>query len=405
MWQPYLCDTMTGQINTPIDLPAFNWSMSVSDSSLATMKSKGLGESTIDGLTVPWASLPGTTPSAKRRSISTDRTSIALLWHDELDDDMSLGRPILSGAIGIRQDKALDTSFTLNSPLSLLGDRYVVRENKYGTAPNHTSTDTISYTNLSYRAIASEIGYLSTNAKPGGELPIDWQYRGEKGMYQRTYEAWDIQNLSCKDVLTKISNVQNGPDIQFRPYLTSDHNHVRFKFVAGSDAQRYLGQSTVHYLSYGRDGGMIDDLVVDHLGPVQRVYASGAGQDKTQLTTLVQDMSMLTGHDQWLLHEAVYSDTDTANYDLLRAHAQAYLQANNKPLMQITCTIHANDRDPNGLPKLGLGTFWTGELFDLAISDYAPLPDGVYRTRLMQMSGDQTDAVKLTFDVMEDPTV
>ena len=141
-WQPYLCDTVTGQIETPIDLPAFSWSVSVSDSSLATLKEKGLGDETVSGLTVPWTSLPGDTPSARRRSISTDRTSVALLWKDA--DDDSLGRPILMGSIGVRQDKALDTSFTLNSPMAMLADRYVIREGKYGTGPNGTSPDVIN---------------------------------------------------------------------------------------------------------------------------------------------------------------------------------------------------------------------------------------------------------------------
>ena len=192
-WQPYLCDTVTGQIETPIDLPAFSWSVSVSDSSLATLKEKGLGDETVSGLTVPWTSLPGDTPSARRRSISTDRTSVALLWKDA--DDDSLGRPILMGSIGVRQDKALDTSFTLNSPMAMLADRYVIREGKYGTGPNGTSPDVITLTGLSYRGIASEVGYLCTSCKPGGELPIDWTYRGEKGSKTRQYDCWDVQNL------------------------------------------------------------------------------------------------------------------------------------------------------------------------------------------------------------------
>ena len=402
-WQPYLCDTVTGQIETPIDLPAFSWSVSVSDSSLATLKEKGLGDETISGLTVPWTSLPGDTPSARRRSISTDRTSVALLWKDA--DDDSLGRPILMGSIGVRQDKALDTSFTLNSPMAMLADRYVIREGKYGTGPNGTSPDVIALTGLSYRGIASEVGYLCTSCKPGGELPIDWTYRGEKGSKTRQYDCWDVQNLSCRDVLTKISNVIGGPDIQFRPYLTQDGAHIRYRFCAGSDADVYLWQDRVHYLSYGRDGGIISDLTVDHLGPVHRVYASGAGQDKTQKTVMVEDLTMLTGNDPWILHEATYSDSDTSDRALLREHALSYLAANDRPLIQITCTINAHEHTPDGLPKLALGTFWPGELFDLAIDDYAPLPDGIYRTRLMQMSGDQTGIVKLTFDAMADPTI
>ena len=37
----------------------------------------------------------------------------------------------------------------------------------------------------------------------------------------------------------------------------------------------------------------------------------------------------------------------------------------------------------------------------LHVADYPSIPDGTYRVRLMEMSGDQTDAITLKWDVME----
>ncbi len=48
-------------------------------------------------------------------------------------------------------------------------------------------------------------------------------------------------------MLTKIANV-DGRDMQFRPKLSGDY--VRFDFTAGSDGDVYLGQKTVHRLTY-----------------------------------------------------------------------------------------------------------------------------------------------------------
>ena len=402
-WRAYLCDTMTGQLDTRIDLPSFSWQVDVSDASLATTKSKGYGDTTLSGLTIPWSALPGGTDSARRRAICTDRTSIVLMRHDDYDDPSLPGRPILKGAIGIRTDTALDTSFSLTSTMGLLADRYVVREGKYGTGAHGYSPDVIHLSGLSLRGIASEVGYLCTDCKPGGALPIDWQYRGEKGSHVRDYDAWDIANLSCKDVLTKITNVQGGPDLQFRPYLTTDGNHVREAFVAGSDADIFFGNHTHHYLNYGPNGGMAENLTVDHLGPMQRVYATGAGQDKTTLTYLAEDLSRLRTRDPWILHETTYNDNDQKKLDLLKQHANHQLDANRNALMQLSCTINADEHDATGAPKLQLGTFWPGESFTFDIDGYPPLPDGRYETRLMQMSGDQTSQVKLVFDVMDDP--
>lgn len=53
-WRSWVFETMTGVIHAPIDLPKFAWSVDVSDSSLATLKDKGVGDLDLSGVTVPW---------------------------------------------------------------------------------------------------------------------------------------------------------------------------------------------------------------------------------------------------------------------------------------------------------------------------------------------------------------
>ena len=60
--------------------------------------------------------------------------------------------------------------------------------------------------------------------------------------------------------------------------------------------------------------------------------------------------------------------------------------------------------DAMGLPLHPLGSFWPGEMFDIAIDGFPDLPDGVYPMRLMQMSGDETGKVTVKFDPVGDPT-
>ena len=97
---------------------------------------------------------------------------------------------------------------------------------------------------------------MCTDAKPSGALPIDWTYRGEHGTRTREYSAWDIQNSGCRKLLTDLSNILGGPDMQFRPYLP-DQSHVRFAFLAGSDSEIYLGQKEVHSLGYAPYAGAL----------------------------------------------------------------------------------------------------------------------------------------------------
>lgn len=401
-WRAYVVDTISGQIMCPIDLPSFSWSVSVADSSFSTTKSKGVGQGEVSGLKVPWTAVPANSPSERSRLLAPDRRSIALCWTNPLDSEDAIGTPILCGLIGQRKDGPLDTDFSLTSIYGLLGDRYLVREGVYGAASGSTSTDVISFSNLSLRAIAAEAGWLCTNAKPGGGLPIDWHYRGEKGSHQREYDSWDIQNLKCSDVWDKIANVENGPDLQLRPKLSGDT--IRFDFIAGGDADPNIAQDTIIELSSSPYGGTLENITIDHLGAVNRVYASGAGTDKAQLCHLSEDLSLVSGdHEPFPLREMTYSDTDAADANLLRQHADGVLAANHAPLMQIKGELHANDVSVDGTPLHPLGSFWPGETIRLDIQGFPSLSDGVYECRLMQMSGDQSDKVSLIFDAMEDP--
>ena len=397
-WRCYLGDTVTGLVAQPIDVPNFSWTVTVSDSSLSTSRDKGTGEMDATGLTVPWGAVPADDPAERASMLSSYRRCLTVFWYDEQDVlDGSLGTPILWGAVGVRTDTRLDTSFDLVSPMGLLGSRYAVAEGAYGTGAGGTSPGSVRYDGYSYRGIASEVGRLCTSYKPGGQLPIDWTYLGEKGTRAREYKAFDVQNLSCADIFGKLANVIGGPDMQFRPYM-ADPSHVRLRFLAGSDADVYLGQDTVHALTSFPGGGTIHNLKVDHASAVHRVYASGAGTDAAQITALAEDLSLVTMRDPYPLVETAYSDSDTDSLDVLKGHAQSQLQGNALPIMQVTGEV---DFDDPGVPAPG--SIWPGEMVDLAVDGFPTLPDGVYRMRLMSMSGDQSSVATLKFDVDFDP--
>ena len=80
MWRAYLADTMTGLIDSPLDLPSFSWSMSIGDFALTTTRGKDVGEGEASGIRVPWDAVPGSTPSARAREVCADRRSVVLFW-------------------------------------------------------------------------------------------------------------------------------------------------------------------------------------------------------------------------------------------------------------------------------------------------------------------------------------
>lgn len=396
MWTCYLGDTTTGLLDCPIDIPSFTWTVTVSDSSLSTVKNRGVGEEDATGLTIPWSAIPGSTPEQLASAISSLRRCLVLFWDDQ-DDRNSPGIPVVFGAIGQRTDTQQDTSFDLLSVYSLLQNRYAVEEGTYGKGIGGTTQSTVRYQNMSYRGIASNLGILCTNAKQGGSLPIDWTYENEPGTRAREYKGFDIQNNACSNLLDNLTNIIGGPDMQFRPYM-ADPSHVRVQFVAGSDSEQRLGQSVIHRLTYFPGGGTFQNLQVDRDGAYSRVYSSGSGTDEAQLCYLAEDLSLVTQRDPYPLMETTYSDSDTDNLDVLKSHAESRLDANCVPIMQISGDINFNDP---GTPKPG--TIWPGEMVDLDVQGFPTLPDGIYRMRLMYMSGDASATAKLKFDVYEDP--
>lgn len=217
-----------------------------------------------------------------------------------------------------------------------------------------------------------------------------------------TWKDFDVANHKCGDLLDRIANTDGGPDIQFRPRLI-DSTHLDFQLLAGSDADQHLLQSTRLGLWTGRYGGTLHDPQVDRDGAIQRVYMTGSGQDEATLCALAEDLSQTETSDPLPLRETVQSETDCTSWELLKADADAVLVANGRPLAQWSGNIDANDVDASGMPLHPLGSIWPGETLDVAIDGFPDWPDGTYRMRLMQMSGDHTSLVKLKFDPVADP--
>lgn len=105
--------------------------------------------------------------------------------------------------------------------------------------------------------------------------------------------------------------------MQWRPYLTADGQHVRERFLAGTDQSLYLGQSHVYTLSVFPGGGTMENMSVSYQQPVMRVYGTGSGQDKTTQTALAQDLSLTQGENGMILTEQAYSDSDAKTLGLL----------------------------------------------------------------------------------------
>lgn len=403
-WSATLLDTMTGQLAEEVDLPSFSWTLTVSDCSLATTRDKGTGEADASGIRLPWSAVPGRDAAGRHEAVAMWRRGLALMWD---------GVPVVAGVIGPKDGTAEDVSLSLLSPMEVLSHRYAVREGSFGTGrtvtEGHdggeahevtvegTTTDHIAYSGSSLRGIVCELGRLAC-AKPGGTLPIDWPYVGEAGGHRRTYDGFNVANNNIEKLITDITNVIGGPDVQLRPYL-ADERHLRWRLVAGSDSEPYIGDAPVTpALTSFPGGGTAQDLAWAELAPAMRVYATGAGEDEAMLCHLSEDLALCQRRDPWPLVESrVSGSSDWGTAGLVRAHADAALAASRLPMVQWQCEVDATSG------PVVPGRLWPGQRVLLDLDGSPMWPDGRYRLRLMEMRGDQTSRVRLTFDQMPDP--
>lgn len=258
------------------------------------------------------------------------------------------------------------------------------------------TTDAIRLSGLSRRALLSEAGRLVTESREGGRLPVDWGYRGERGAHSAEWRGFDVGNLAWAGIAKGMADADGGPDVQLRPYM-ADGSHFRLAFLAGSDSVPELASALEHRLSLFPGGGQLQNASVAHLGPVGRVWATGAGSEVRQLCHRADDLTLQRLPDPWPLVEEHVGDTDADSLGALRSMAAGWLAARSRPLMQLSGEVDAAD------PALPLGTYWPGDRFLVDVGGWPTLPDGRYPMRLMEMSGDEGSTVKLKFDVMPDP--
>lgn len=416
-WRCWLVDTMTGLIVEPIKIPTFSWKVDINSSTMNTTRDRRFGDTSATGLTLKWDGIPGTTKDAKAKAIASYRRSIIVFWVDRAGNEY----PFFGGIIGPRKDTRSDTSFQLLCPYDFLAYRFLVNEGVFGAV--HTSTvaengqsvetyatqDTISYQNVSQRAIACDVIHRCTSMKPGGILPIDLPYLGEEKIhlaadgtpnqnYWRTYNGFDVANNSCKDILGKLSATSYGPDMQFRPYM-SDATHVRYRFIAGSDDEPNLEQTgLVHLLVSSSRGGSLQNVEIDHDGPKMRIYGTGNGSDASMDCHLSEDLTLCQQPDPWPLMELSRQDTNLTARSIASTY-DAMLATMSRPISQLIGSIRPGDR---GAPELG--TFWPGEIMEIRIDGHPGIVDGEYTMRLMQLEGNEDSQVKMTFDIYEDPS-
>lgn len=268
--------------------------------------------------------------------------------------------------------------------------RFVINEQTDWTK---LAASTVSYSGLTFGTIAQRVVKLSM-AKPGGYLPINFPYPEQTSTavdteHKRTYEGYNLSNIITDSVLTKLSEVTDGPDIVFRPRL-ADGNSLVFDMLHGiDDSSPHIPQTHTPVWDTTAVNGAVTDLDIVTTGTHQtnRVFATGSGTNATTLIRMAQDTTPLAQGFPLLETTESYGEIKTPA--VIQSHANANLKANSKKLMEIQLTVRADGEHK-------LGSFWPGHSVQLITKGWYSLSDGVHNLRLLNISGSEGRNVRMS---------
>lgn len=269
-----------------------------------------------------------------------------------------------------------------------LFDRRVLRHPSGTTDIVHVSNDLI-LNNFTLRGIAREI--INANlAQTSYGLPIDVP-AAETGTNTRTYFGYDL--ATAWDRLVELSKVINGPEVDFRPYIVTAGNQIRWELLIGGPT---LGNpESLAVWDYGGALGRIDVDVNGSASPCTRVWVKGSGTERTMVSGYAADPTLIgLGYPP-----TDYVDNDHTSavaQDTVTAYAQADLATFAAPTEGWKCAVRIDGTTTQGVevsPRLGTWGLGDAPLFGL--SGHPWLADGQYRRRILGFSSATESTVDL----------
>lgn len=366
MWTANLFQTTTGQIGAQLHIEAATWSVSLNEIETLSIQ---LRKSDL--------------PKVDFKKWFSPWWAGVVLSYD--------GVPIVAGPIVARNAESFRFVYLeVRGIRQVLAKRLVVREM---TDWSKLAESVVQYKGYSLGTIAKKVVQLSTSPKMGGVLPISYpiadQTVKDDADHQRTYEGFNIGNISCHDVLTKISEVSRGPDIMFKPRLVRD-DLLTFDMVYGDEFDPRIDQKGTPVWDTTAINGAVTDLDVTHTGTYQtnRVYSSGAGTSAGTLIKVITDQTTI--QQGYPLLETTVSISDSKNGTVVMNHAKGQLAANIAGLTEIQMTVRADTENY-------LGSFWSGDLAHIIFDNsWMSFPEGTTKMRILNMNGNLSTNVKMS---------
>lgn len=243
---------------------------------------------------------------------------------------------------------------------------------------------TSAWSGLSLRTMPKRIVQQACSWPHAG-LPIDYE-PDVSGTAQREYPGGD--RMWVADALKNLTEVENGPDITFRPKIMPDQRHVRWDLLTGDPDLTQAGAD--HYWDLSAPGrfGQVTGLDRDGRDLATHAWGVGATDETTSVVLEAAASSTALTDAGFPMLEMV----EQRNSVKLAATLQAYVDEDVVRYSAFTETFTLQVRRDK--PPL-LGTYWPGDWARIRLGRNPRIPQGTYRVRIIRIRFDATGDVTL----------
>ncbi|KUM41194.1 hypothetical protein [Arthrobacter sp. EPSL27] len=394
-YQAFLCNTVTGEISAFFPPSKVSWGMRLNGPGPIQASLKVNSEE-LRNIEVRLATM------ALRQSLGIAYNGQILecgpIWTQDYDAEREELALTASGLWSV-----FDTRKVLpgNAPsVAMTAQDWLANWWRYNWGPPNSVE--IKLRNLSLGSIARELVRISIQDNPftrpdgsnAGSLNIVLPAI-ESGTNERNYQGYDLGNIGER--LRQLTEVQNGPDIRFRPrFKADDPTIVEWVMETGTDAQPLLVQSGPDWLwdtAVAESGVVKLGVKRDATGMAARAWVPGNGQERNMKLAWSTDLRLVNAGFPWT--ETDIASKDVEDQHILDAVADRLLADSLAPWDQWSLQVRADQRP-------GLGQYLPGEWAQINVGPGHPMIEpGVYRVRIMAVDGDHTETVKLTVAPMQ----
>lgn len=315
------------------------------------------------------------------------RFGCAIVWQDQF---ILQAGPVVTSQF---DDSSYQIQVSGGGLWTLLNRRTVINP-AYALSPTSSSflsmaaTGDLNYGPTSLHTIAKKLVSDSCGRAARFNLPIDYP-ADIAGTSTRFYPIYDLAPLGQR--LKELSQVENGPDIDFSPYFDlTNPGYIRFTMRIGNPRLETGAVPLVWDYGSGLRSVSIDS---DGSAMVSGVFARGNGTERASLVTYDEDLTLTT--NGWPATELVVSYASVTEQPTLQGYATGAKSLYKTPVELWHAIVRADQ-----IPVVG--SYLPGTLATFNMQGHAWVLDGGYQQRLLGFEqGPATNDVKLILQAIE----